>query len=790
MKNDLVSALERLVPRAESDAFACKLQLPAKALKITVEPVGNIRLPVSKTRARALIRHARQAPFGLGENTLLDTSIRNVWEIAKSRVKIDNRHWNQSLKPALEEIRLALELPEGVLAAKLDKLLIYEPGQFFVPHQDSERSDDMMATLVVVLPSDHKGGSLIVSHKGNKKRFSIRNPDADKLTLFSFYSDCTHEVKPVADGYRVALSYNLSFTPARQKRAAKTVLNTTELRQALNALFADSTNTDITKNRESPEKLVYLFDHQYTQRSLSWDRFKGPDKARADALKAAATELDMHVNLCLVDVNELWSAYDKDEPGYDGFYNSYRGYYGYDEDCDDDEVSNSDAREPGSASNAGSEYELQELIEGSMVLTHWVTDNKVRYPSLHVDERELCWTRATDEFTPVSEEHEGYMGNYGNTLDRQYQRAAVVIWPKSVHLRILFRMDEGLGMRELSSLARADASAAKQHAMAVFDTVWPDTAQLNSAASLSATIKLLVLLNDSSLSKRALAAYEIEAVNNAQMRPLINLGTTHGKGFCEQLIAGWIKPQGTRYRYVSLGWIEKLPRFCELTNEHGGPAWKRATERLWHFYYEKLAEQHAFDSQNDRPSERIASSSTQVAQLVAMYRSAQHLPNAKAVTKLLQYLNKNRQVYLDETLVSFLESLSKLEHDAPRIPALRTLARLLVDTLSSQLTKPPRASDDWRMSVVLDCNCADCRSLGKYLASPEQRCDLPLAKKRRMHLHRVIDGAELPVSHTTLREGSPQVLQLVKKRLLFKIDKQLRAQTAALLKKVNSLDFE
>ena len=94
------------------------------------------------------------------------------------------------------------------------------------------------------------------------------------------------------------------------------------------------------------------------------------------------------------------------------------------------------------------------------------------------------------------------------------------------------------------------------------------------------------------------------------------------------------------------------------------------------------------------------------------------------------------------------------------------------------------------MSVVLDCNCADCKSLGKYLASPEQRCDLPLAKKRRMHLHRVIDGAELPVSHTTLREGSPQVLQLAKKRLLFKIDKQLRAQTAALLKKVNSLDFE
>ena len=790
MKNDLVSALEALAPGSESDAFAYKLQLPAKDLKIAVKPVGNIRLPVSKTRARALIRHARQAPFGLGENTLLDTRIRNVWEIAKSRVQIDNRHWNQSLKPALEEIRLALELPEGTLGATLDKLLIYEPGQFFVPHRDSERSDDMMATLVVVLPSDHKGGSLIVNHKGTQKRFSIRNPAADKLTLFSFYADCTHEVKPVTDGYRVVLSYNLSFTPARQKRAANTDPDTAELQRALNAFFTGTTDPDTAQNRHSPEKLVYLFDHQYTQRSLSWDRFKGSDKARANALKAAATALDMHVNLCLVDVNELWSAYETDDSDYDGFYSSYHGYSGYDEDCDDDELANSEASEAESASNVGNEYELQELIEDSVVLTHWVTEDKARYPILHVNERELCWTRATDEFTPIAEEHEGYMGNYGNTLDRQYQRAAVVIWPKNVHLRVLFRMDEGLGMRELLSLARTNPSAAKQHAMVIFDTLWPDTAQLKNSASLSATLKLLLLLDDRSLSKRALAAFEIEAVNSAQMRSLIKLGMEHGKAFCEQLVAGWIEPQDRRYRYVSLGWIAQLPRFCEHVNELGGPAWKSVSERLWHFYFEKLAERHALDSHRAAPSERIANSRSQVTQLVAMYRSAQYLPNTKAVTKLLQYIHKKRQTYLDETLVSFLESLSDLEHDAPRLRALRTLGQLLADSLRSQLAKPPRASDDWRMSVVLDCSCADCGSLGKYLSSPEQRCDLPLAKHRRMHLHRVIDGAELPVSHTTLREGRPQVLQLVKKRLLFKIDKQLRAQATALLKKVDSLDFE
>ena len=51
-----------------------------------------------------------------------------------------------------------------------------------------------------------------------------------------------------------------------------------------------------------------------------------------------------------------------------------------------------------------------------------------------------------------------------------------------------------------------------------------------------------------------------------------------------------------------------------------------------------------------------------------------------------------------------------------------------------------------------------------------------------------IDHAELPVSHVTLRKGSPYVLQLTKKRLLFKNEKQQRAQDKELLAKMESLE--
>jgi hypothetical protein len=43
-------------------------------------------------------------------------------------------------------------------------MLVYEKGQFFVAHQDSEKNDAMIGTLVVTLPSAYTGGTLLVGH--------------------------------------------------------------------------------------------------------------------------------------------------------------------------------------------------------------------------------------------------------------------------------------------------------------------------------------------------------------------------------------------------------------------------------------------------------------------------------------------------------------------------------------------------------------------------------------------------------------------------------------------------
>jgi hypothetical protein len=37
------------------------------------------------------------------------------------------------------------------------------------------------------------------------------------------------------------------------------------------------------REREPPDRLVYLLDHEYTQRGLAWNRLKNTDTARAAA---------------------------------------------------------------------------------------------------------------------------------------------------------------------------------------------------------------------------------------------------------------------------------------------------------------------------------------------------------------------------------------------------------------------------------------------------------------------------------------------------------------------------
>jgi hypothetical protein len=60
---------------------------------LEVAGVGPIALPLLPVQAQQLIAVAERAPYGHGEETLVDTTVRRTWQIAPERVQIAGRHW-------------------------------------------------------------------------------------------------------------------------------------------------------------------------------------------------------------------------------------------------------------------------------------------------------------------------------------------------------------------------------------------------------------------------------------------------------------------------------------------------------------------------------------------------------------------------------------------------------------------------------------------------------------------------------------------------------------------------
>ena len=97
----------------------------------------------------------------------------------------------------------------ATVSAEFYKLLVYDAGGFFVAHRDSEKTGGMFGTLVVVLPSEHEGGELIVRHAGRQVEADLSAREAGEIRYAVFYADCEHEVRPITSGHRSCLIYNL-----------------------------------------------------------------------------------------------------------------------------------------------------------------------------------------------------------------------------------------------------------------------------------------------------------------------------------------------------------------------------------------------------------------------------------------------------------------------------------------------------------------------------------------------------------------------------------------------------
>jgi hypothetical protein len=727
--------------------FSAQLDAPAHGIALEVAGVGPVRLPLRAPQARKLIAVARPASFGLGEDTLSDSSVRDTWQISPDQVTLGGPSWPKLLSRALEHFRDVLGLPASTrLRAEPHALLVYGKGQFFLPHQDSEKDDAMVGTLVLSMPSAHTGGELVIEHAGQKRAYRASKTE---LSLVAFYADCRHQVTPVKTGYRVTLTFNLLAERGAPERESGPL---TELAHCLDQHFSTPARPRYSdRHLDPPNRLVYLLDHEYTQRGLGWDRLKGADAGRAVLLRAAAAQAGCEAVLALAEVKQTWDA---SPAGYDPWDD-----YGYDEDGEVD------------GADTGGDYDLGELIDDEITLGWWTDPDGTggEQISLYVHDYETCASTPTADLTPYDSHYEGYMGNYGNTLDRWYRRAAVVVWPRERAFAARGEAGSRWALEELQGrIARGDRDGARTAAESLAPFWKHSGAQ---PAQLASALRVAAGLDAAETAAMLLEPFRVDALTPEHAGVLAAAAERYGTQWLRQVTDGWFGPKH-RFEAHEYGWTGQLPQLCAaLRSARGSAVARLLLAGAW----------TAVDGDLRRwtttgPAEIRRA---QLEQLGLPLLRILEAADEELRSRILAALRTYPDTVLECLIPMLRRAAEALPAGEPRAAGLEAVARECGTRLGAIAGQRPRGEDDWSVAWT-GCGCELCGTLDAFLSSRSRRVlEWPLAKEGRRHVHSRIDSAELPVRHQTRRQGRPYTLVLTKTEELFTRERTARRQAEA-----------
>jgi hypothetical protein len=755
--NSDLKALEQVLEnvRRPGDFFA-QGSLETPMPRIEVEGVGLISFPVPDAQIGQLIQQATRAPFGRGEETLRDESVRKTWQMPASMVRVGGKSWEKTFTQLLATVVDGLGCAESQVSAELYKLLVYDPGGFFNAHRDTEKAGGMFATLVVVLPSSHRGGELVIRHAGREIVVDLSSEEFSELKFAAFYADCEHEVRPVTDGHRVCLIYNLMQLPGKKaEQPLSAPLYSSEIEAAAGML------KEAFAAPRAPAKLAWLLEHQYSPAGLSFAGLKGEDAALAKVLRAAAKRADCAVHLGIVHIEETGPA----EPDYESGRNY--GRRGRWRNYDDEEVEE-DVR--------SDSFEVIEVSDVSRHIDQWVNEREepVAYGQLPLDEGEVLPAGALDDEDPDEQRLMEATGNEGASFERSYHRAALVIWPRDRFAGVLIQAGVSAALPHLAERLAARDKAAAEIAEQIV-TAWeqPRTGwsyrSLDNEPSRAEMLRLLGKLGDRALLKRFIGGVVTNnfdgSESDALAKALVQLGPQEtgkllsrlfGKNFsqfhcaCVNLADGLVRELGvpvnadwrTALREPVAEMVQLLPSIQPSTDSYSDVNWKRL--------------------QKAKPVD-----AAMVAALLEILRTTGsdelRMEAAARITTNLTVFDPGRVV------VPALALLHKRERKGFSLdPAASRLWVHAAEFLLARSERPPTPPDDWRLEVTISCKCEDCCELQRFTHDAQaQIARFKAAEHRRFHLEGQIQKHALDISCMTERKGSPRTLVCTKTRRTF-----------------------
>jgi len=695
---------------------------------LEVEGVGRIALPLLPLQAEQLVAVAEHAPYGRGQETIVDTQVRRTWQIDANRVTLSGKHWQNDLDAIVNRAVTGLGV-SGEVRAELYKLLVYDAGSFFISHRDTEKAAGMFATLVVVLPSEYSGGELVVKHQQERVKLDLGCDDPSEIAFAAFYADCVHEVLPITQGCRLTLIYNLLRTDKKMP-LPKPPDYSLEQDKVASLLREWTAELSINSHEETPEKLIYLLEHAYTLAELGFDALKNADEAVADVLVAAAGQADCEIHLALVSVEETGSA-------------DYAGSGRYWEKDD---------------------FEVGEVIDRLETVSEWRRPDgqPSLLPTLPFSAHEFCPPESLEDMEPDDVEFHEATGNEGASFERTYHRAALVIWPRTRYLAIINQAGLSATLPVLHDYCQQWESGNNDQN----SSLWHEAHTLAG-----------YMLRDWLPHYLGQNAYKTNTVRDfldimVRLRDSEHLGrfwsmiATSGfyhKENCAALaqaskLLPWTDVVNWTEQAISVS-AAKAQEACAALLTHLAMTETGSAKDLGataHVLFTALpGDQERFPQLQPWERSRLSVSIDLVVDVLTGFSAI----DTTLAENTLNYLLAWPATYdMDKILVPAALQLTETEtsRELPVVEHLRNAVRLHLHTRVAEVLEPPA---DWRRDSQIKCTCKDCAELRAFLDNPAQSTwSFKAAEAKRNHIEHSINSHKSDVSYVTERSSRPYSL--------------------------------
>lgn len=712
--------------------------------RLEVEPVGMLSFPVPAAQVAELIETATRAPYGKGEETLVDTSVRNCWQIEADRIHLGGDAWKDSFDWALTQAAEGLGCPRELLEAELYKLLIYEPGGFFSVHRDTEKTDGMIATLVISLPTACEGGELVVRHKGDEVVMDMTAGESSELVFAAFYADCEHETRPVSAGHRVSLVYNLVVREG--DASAWAAPDYGEQVQEIAGLLGRWSN-----DGGAPDKVVWMLEHDYSEAGLSFATLKNGDAALARALARAAEHAGCELYAAIVHIEEYGPGVYSDD-----------GYYRGNSDDTDDDV------------------EMFEVDDYRHWLDEWATPGGMRpaFGAMPLLGAELLPCGALDDVEPDEQWVHEASGNEGISVERAYRRAALALWPRRQALKNLATSGIECAVRYVadafeSADGSTDANDWSGELIHRLIDAWPERKAYlrdNEDEGRREMLRLLCRVGDARATVRFLSDVVTKHYGGSENQELVASAEVAGAGGMQRFLPAFVEKNLPAQTQRVLEFICLLcEKFDSVRDREADPAWRdvlREAALVALDALPRVLEPPAQDNQwaASKPKQFGADAIRDI--FLLPWRFDLH---EEADTAARTLAERPDLVTPDRAIPMALKELWGRDSALAEASAFAILWLHAADYLLARSATPPKEPTNWTITAEIDCDCEHCRDLKAFCKNPDETVKrFALRAELRSHLEKVIRAHRLDIDCKTEHRGSPYKLVCTKNRASYR----------------------